>query len=103
MYWLSEVLAAEWVLREEVDMVGDHHQVTDFELRIHATCRIADKERLDAQFIHDTYRECHFLHGVSFVEVETSFHCHDVNAAKFSENELAGVAFDSRNGEVRYL
>ena len=98
-----EVLSAERVLREEIDVVGNHHQVADFELRIHAPCGVADEERLDAQFVHDSYGECDFLHGVSFIEMEASFHSHDVNTAKFSENELAGVAFDGRNGEIRYF
>ena len=44
----GEVLATQRVLREEVDVVGDDHQVTNLETGVHATCGIADEEHLDA-------------------------------------------------------
>ena len=98
-----EVLAAERVLREEIDVVGYNHEVANFELRIHAPCSITDEERLDAQFIHDANGERYFLHGVALIVMETSFHGHDVDAGKFSEDEFAGMSFNSRNREIGYV
>ena len=58
----GEILAAERMLGEEVDMVGDDHEVADLEFRIHASGGIADEERLDAQFVHHAHGEGHFFH-----------------------------------------
>ena len=96
----GEVLSTKRMLREEVDMVGNDHDVADAELGVHATCGIADEERLDAQFVHHADGERDFLHGVAFVEVETSLHGHDVLVAKPSEDELAGMSLDGADGEV---
>ena len=70
----GEVLAAERVLWEEVDMVGDDHQVADAECGVHATSGITDEECLDAQFVHHTDRECHFFHRVTLIEMEAALH-----------------------------
>ena len=85
---------------EEVDVVGNHHQVANLEGWVHATCSIRDEECLDAQFVHDAHRERHFLHRVAFVVVESPLHGHDVNPAKLSEDEFAGVSLDGRYREV---
>ena len=82
------------MLGKEVEVVGDDHEVTDVELRVHAAGCIADKERLDAQLVHDAHGECHFLHRVALVEVETAVHGHDILAAQFAEDELAGMSLD---------
>ena len=84
-------------------MVGNNHQVANFEGGIHATGSIRDEERLDAQFVHDAYGESNFLHVVSLVVVETALHRHDVNATQFTEDEGTGMSLYGRNGEVRNL
>ena len=99
----GEVLAAQRVLGEEVDVVGDNHQLANLELGVHAAGGIADEERLDAQLIHHANGERHLLHRVALVEVETTLHGHDVLAAQTSEDELAGVALDGGDGEVGNL
>jgi hypothetical protein len=91
------------MLGEEVDMVGNNHQVANLESRIHTTGSIRDEERLDAQFVHDAYGEGNFLHVVSFVVVETALHSHDVYATQFAEDECTSVTLDGRYGEVRNL
>ena len=91
------------MLREEVDVVGDDHQVADLELGVHATSGIGYEEGLDAQLVHDAYREGDLLHGVALVKVEAAFHGHDIDASQLAEDEFAGVALDSRDGEVGYL
>ena len=96
----GEILAAKRVLREEVDVVGDNHQVADLELGVHATSGIGNEEGLDAQLVHDAYREGDLLHGVALVEVEAALHGHDIDASQLAEDEFAGVALDSRDGEV---
>ena len=98
-----EVLAPQWMLWEEVDVVIDDHQVTDFEVRIHTSRCIADEEGLDAQFMHDALWKGNLLHVISFIVMESAFHCHDVLAAQLTEDEFAGMAFYGRNREVGYL
>ena len=96
-----EVLATQWMLREEVDVVIDNHQVTDLELRVHASRGIAYEESLDTQLEHHALWECYFLHIISFIEMESAFHRHDVLAAQLSEDELACMSFYGRYREVR--
>ena len=98
-----EVLASERMLGEEVDMVGDDHQVTYMERLIHATGGIADEERLNAQFVHDTYGERHLLHRIALVEVETTLHSEDVNTPEFTENQFTTMTFHCGYREVGNL
>ena len=95
-----EVLSAQGMFGEEVDMVGNDHEVADVEFGIHATGGIADEERLDAQFVHDTYGEGDLFHGISLVVMESALHRHDILAAELSENQFAAVAFYGGDGEV---
>ena len=99
----GEVLAAQRMLWEEVDMVGDDHQVANLEAGVHAASRIADEEGLDAQLVHHAYGEGDLLHGVALVVVEAALHGHDIHSAELSEDELAAVALDRGHGEVGYV
>ena len=99
----GEVLAAQRVFGEEIDVVGDDHEVANLEGGIHATGSIGDEERLDAQFVHDADGERHLFHGVALVVVEAPLHGHDVYAAQLAEDECAGVSLDGGDGEVGYL
>ena len=96
----GEVLATQRMLGEEVDVVGDDHQVANLEGGVHATGSIRHEEGLDAQLVHDAYGERYFLHGVALVIVEAALHGHDVYTTKFTEDERTGVALDGRYGEV---
>ena len=96
----GEVLAAQRVLGEEVDVVSDDHQVANLEGGVHATGSIRHEESLDAQLVHDAYGERYFLHGVALVIVEAALHGHDVYTTKLTEDERTGVALDGRYGEV---
>ena len=91
------------VLGHVVDVVGDYHQVAYLEVRVRSARRIADEESLDAQLVHDADRERHLLHRVAFVVMESALHRHDVLAAKASEDEFAGMAFDGGDREVGNL
>ena len=86
---------------EEVDVIGNNHQIANLEAGVHATRSIGNEERLDAEFVHDTNREGDFLHGVAFIKVETSLHGHDIYPAQLSEDKFAGMAFYRGNWEVR--
>ena len=91
------------MLREEIDMVVDHHQVTNLEVGIHASCRIRHKELFDAQFTHDTFRERYLFHGVPLIIMEPAFHGHDVFSSEFSEDKLSCVPLYGRLREVGYV
>jgi hypothetical protein len=84
-------------------MVGDNHEVANLEGGIHATCRIGDEERLDAQLVHDANGEGDLLHVITLVVVETALHGHDVYTAKLAEDEGTSVTFNGRDGDVRNL
>ena len=79
---------------KEIDVICDNHQVANIELRVHATCSIRNKEGLDAQFVHHTYREGNFLHRITLIEVETSLHGQNIHTAQLSEDELATMSLN---------
>jgi len=81
------------MLGEEVDMVGDDHQVTHMEVLVHTARGIRHEEGLDAQLVHYTYGECHFLHRVAFIIVKTTLHGEDVNTPEFSEYKFPAMTF----------
>ena len=87
-----EVLPTQRVFGEEIDMIGDDHQVADLERGIHAARRVAHEEGLDAQLVHHADGEGDLFHGVAFIKVETPLHGHDILVTKLSEDELPGVA-----------
>ena len=89
----GEVLAAQRMLWEEVDVVGDNHDVTYLELRVRTASGIADEERLDAQLVHHTNREGNLFHAVALIEMEASLHGEDVLAAQLTEDHLSAVSF----------
>ena len=91
------------MLGEEVDMILDDHQVADTEAGVGATSGIADKERLDAQGLHDADGESDLLHAVTLVEVESALHSQNLLAAQLTEDELAGVTLDGRDRHVGNL
>ncbi len=82
----GEVLAAQRVLREEVDMVGDNHEVANLEGRVHAAGSVGDEEGLDAQLVHHSDGEGHLLHVIAFVVMEASLHSQNVHASEFAED-----------------
>ena len=91
------------MLGEEIDVVGDDHQVAYMECLVHASGGIADEECLDAQFVHHTHGEGDLLHRVAFVEMETTLHGENINPTKFAEDKFATMAFDGGYREVGNL
>ena len=79
---------------QEVDVVGDEHEVANLKFWIHTSRGVADEEVFDAQFIHDTDREGDLLHVVAFIIMETSFERHDFLAAQATEEQTAAVALN---------
>ena len=53
--------------------------------------------------MHDALWKGNLLHIISFIEMESAFHCHNILATQLSEDEFAGMAFYGRNREVWYL
>ena len=88
------------MLGEEIDVVGDDHQVSYMEMFVHAARGIGYEEGFDTQFVHHTYGEGHILHSVTLIEVETALHSKDINTAEFSENQFATMTFHCGYREV---
>ena len=100
---IRNILATKRMFGEVVDMIGDNHQVADFKSFVCTTAGVGNKQRFDAQLTHYTYRESHFLHGITFIIMETPLHCHDVFVAQLAENQFTAMTFDSRYREVRNI
>ena len=99
----GEVLSSQRMFGEEVYVVGDNHQIAYLELRVHSSGSVRYEKSLDAKLIHHSYRECHLLHRVSLIIMESSFHCHDVLVPEFSEYKFTRVSFYCRNREIWYI
>ena len=95
-----EVLAAQRVFGEEIDVVSNNHQVADLERWVHAAGSVRNEEGLDAQFVHDAHGEGDLLHVVAFVIVEAALHGQDVNTTKLTEDKLSGMSFYGGHGEI---
>ena len=100
---LFVVLATQGVIGEEVDVVSDDHDIAHFEVGVHTTGSIRHEESLHAHSLEYTHGESNLFHVVTFVEVEATLHSQYLFAAQLTEDELAAVTFDSREGEVRNL
>ena len=81
-------------------MIGDNHNVTDLKLFVHAACRVRYEKCPDTEHLHDSDRECHLFHVVTFIIMETALHGHHTFAAKHTENQVAAVTLDCRDGEI---
>src|SRR5262249_9642792 len=97
------VLADEWVVPHEVDVVLDDHDVALGPLRIHAAAGVADNENLAAQRLHHTDGEGDLLEGVAFVSVKAAFHRDDRLSGQFPADEAAGVGNHGRLREMWYF
>ena len=99
----GEVLTTQRMLWEEVNVVGDDHQVANLKFWIHTTGSVGYEEGLDAQFVHHSDREGDLLHRVALVKVEASLHGEDVDTTQLTEDEFARMAFYGRYGEIGNL
>ena len=97
---VGDVLSAQGMFGEVVDMVGDDHQVTDLKRGVGAATGVGDEEGLDAQLAHHADGVGDLFHRVTFVVVEAALHGHDLFVAQLAEDELATVAFNGGDGEV---
>ena len=95
-----DILAPQRMFGEVVDVVGDDHQVANFEVRICTAAGVGHEQGFDAQFAHHTYRERNFFHGIAFVEVEAALHRQNILVAQLAENQFAAVPLYRRYGEV---
>ena len=99
----GHVGSVQRILRQEVDVVGDNHDVSHMELGVGASCSIAYEEGVDSQFVHDADGKCDLLHAVTFVIVEASFHGHHILASQTAKDELATMSFYGGDREMGYL
>ena len=83
----GEVLAAQRVFGEEIDVIGDEHHVADAHFGSKAARSVGNKEGFDAQFVHDANGESHLLHVITLVVVETSLHGKHFFTAQTAEKE----------------
>lgn len=84
-----KVLSMEWMLWEEVDVIVDDHQVSNFKVGIHSSRGVGNEQSLDAQLVHDAFREGYLFHVITFIIVESALHGHDVLASQLTKNEFS--------------
>ena len=97
----GEVLTTKRMLGEEINVIGDDHQIADIELRVHAASGIRHKESLDAQFVHDTHGEGYLLHRVALVVMEAPLHGQNIHATQFAEDQFSAMSLNGRDREIR--
>ena len=95
-----DIFAAQRIFRKHIDMVGDHHNVSDMEVGIGSAGSVADKEGLDAQLAEDADGVGDLLHGVALVVVEAPLHGYDVFASKRADEQAPSMSLDSGDGKV---
>ena len=94
------VVAAQRMLGEHVDVVVDDHQLANLEIGVHATGRVAQEQRLDAQLVHHADGVGYGLHVVALVVVETTLHGQYIHATQLAENQFAAVALDGGDRKI---
>ena len=84
-------------------MVRDEHQFPGPVLGVEAPSGIGHDEGLDPHDLHHTHWKDNLAHRVSFIEVNSPLHDHDVQAFETTQDQLPHVAFHSRLGKVGNL
>ena len=84
---LLKVGAAEGTEVEELDVIGEEHQLTHVPVGVDAAGGVGDEERLCAEQAHDAYGVSRLGHGVALVAVHPALHDRDAPAAERAEHE----------------
>lgn len=79
---LLKVGAAEGTEVEELDVIGEEHQLTHVPVGVDAACGVGDEERLCAEQAHDAHGVSRLGHGVALVAVHPALHDRDAPAAE---------------------
>ena len=86
---------------EELDVVGDEHEVARLIVCVHSARGVRHDHRLRAKQANDANGVGSVLHGVALVAVHSALHDRDALAAKRSEDEAALVSRRGGGVEVR--
>jgi hypothetical protein len=84
-------------------MVLDDTNVTHVKVFLKTTGGVCHNEHLDAHQTHHAHGQHNGGHIVSLVEVEATFHAHNLNTIHGTKDELAVVSLDSHLGETRNI
>lgn len=89
---LRQILPPEGGLHEDLDLVGDEHQVPGLEVPVHPAGGVGDQEGLAAQQAEDPDGVADLLVGVALVVVDPALHhCHRL-AGQGAEDQLPLVS-----------
>ena len=88
------------MFRKNINMIGNNHQITNFEIGIHTTRSIRNHQIFDSQCFHYAHRKRNLLHVISFIEVKSSLHGQYIYLAEFAENEFSAVSFHRRYRKI---
>ena len=92
---------------EQVDVIGDQHQVAGAPVVPHSAARVAHDERAGAKLVQHAHWKCHLLKRIPFIAVEAPLHRRHSLAAECAEQQASGVrdsTVESRErGDVRVL
>ena len=63
--------------------------------RIHPTAGIGNNKKLNPEKFHHAHRKCHFLHGITFVEMKSALHGNYTFVSKTTIYQASRMTFNS--------
>lgn len=97
------VFATQRVFGEEVDLVGNCHDVAYAEVLVHAARSIGYIQCINAECAENTHGEGDGLHVITLVVVETALHSNNAFPVEVAEDKVAAVSLYGGYGHIWYL
>ena len=94
------VRADQRVVAEQVDVVGDEHDVTTGEKRVHSAGSVGDEQRVDSQKLHHADRKRDLLHRIAFIIMKAPLHRDNAFSTERPKDQFAVVGFDRRQRKM---
>ena len=98
-----KVGAIEGAEVEELDVIGEEHQLAHVPVGVDAAGGVGDEERLCAEQAHDAHGVSRLGHGVALVAVHPALHDRDASAAERAEHEAALMTGGGGGTEMGHL
>ena len=91
------------IAKHQVDVIGDHHEITGTEGPAHTTGGVRGHVHRHAKGMHHAHRERRQRRLMPFIHVKTARHRHHRTPAKAAHQHVAGMANHRGRGEARHL
>ena len=84
----------ERIVADEIDVIGDQHQISRRPERVHPSAGVGHHECLGTEGVHDANGKGDLLEGITLRTGETVPAWRRPAAAQASENQATGVSLD---------